>query len=99
LRLWKAFIFSRLQAVIRCHPDLTPRDEDGRPTAKYFQSLTTNIGYPKLKEHLGAVIALMKISASWGGFMDLLDRHYPRHGDTLLLPMDYDQKKDDGKGL
>ena len=78
---------------------VTPRNEDGRPKAKYFQSLTTNLGYPKLKEHLGAVVALMRISKSWEGFMDLLNTHYPRYGDTGLLPMDYDQKKDDGKGL
>jgi len=78
---------------------VTPRNDEGRPTAKYFQSLTTNIGYPKLKEHLGAVIALMRISKSWNQFMNLLDEHYPRMGDTLMLPMDYDQKEDAGTGL
>jgi hypothetical protein len=77
----------------------TPRNEDGRPTAKYFQSLTSNIGYPKLKEHLGAVTALMRVSKTWGEFMNHLDEHYPRHGDTPMLPMNYDQKKDDGKGI
>lgn len=78
---------------------VTPRNEDGRPTAKFFQSLTSNIGYPKLKEHLGAVIAYMRISRSWDEFMNLLDQHYPRYGETPMLPMDYDQKKDTGKGL
>lgn len=78
---------------------VTPRNEDGRPTAKYFQSLTSNVGYPKLKEHLGAVVALMKVSKSWGGFLNLLNEHYPRHGDTPMLPMDYNQEKDDGQGL
>jgi hypothetical protein len=78
---------------------VTPRNDEGRPTAKFFQSLTSNVGYPKLKEHLGATIALMKVSKSWGGFMNLLNEHYPRLGDTLMLPMDYDQKADDGTGL
>lgn len=78
---------------------VTPRNEGGRPTAKYFQSLTSNVGYPKLKEHLGAVIALMKISKSWDGFINLLNEHYPRYGDTVMLPMDYDQNKDSGRGL
>jgi len=78
---------------------ITPRRDDGRPSAKYFQSLTSNIGYPKLKEHLGAVVALMRISRTWEGFLSLLDQHYPRYGDTILLPMDYDQQRDDGKGL
>lgn len=78
---------------------VTPRNYDGRPTAKYFQSLTSNVGYPKLKEHLGAVVALMKISKTWGGFLNLLNEHYPRYGETPMLPMDYNQEKDDGHGL
>lgn len=72
---------------------VTPRNDEGRPKAKYFQSLTANLGYSKLKEHIGAVIALMKISDTWEGFMALLNRHYTRYGDTLPLPLD------DGKGL
>lgn len=78
---------------------VTPRNEDGRPTAKYFQGLTKNVGYPKLKEHLGAVVAYMRISKTWGDFMNLLDEHYPRKGETPMLPMDYEQRRDDGKGL
>lgn len=78
---------------------VTPRNDVGRPTARYFQSLTTNVGYPKLKEHLGAVVALMKISKTWDGFLSLLNEHYPRYGDTVMLPMDYDQRRDDGRGL
>ena len=78
---------------------VTPRNDEGRPTAKFFQSLTSNVGYPKLKEHLGATVALMKVSKSWGGFMNLLNEHYPKLGDTRMLPMDYDQKTDGGTGL
>jgi hypothetical protein len=93
-------VYKRLEAgVLKELKRVTPRNEDGRPTAKYTQSLTKNIGYPKLKEHLGAVVAYMKISKTWGGFMNLLNEHYPRKGDTPMLPMGYDQKKDDGQGL
>ena len=31
--------------------------------------------------------------------MNLLNEHYPRLGDTLMLPMDYDQKAEGGTGL
>jgi hypothetical protein len=72
---------------------VTPRDSDGKPTARYFQSLTKNHGYRMLGQHLGSVIALMKISKDWSGFMDLLDKHYPRYGETIALPYD------DGKGI
>lgn len=76
-----------------------PRDKDGRHSAKLSQSQTKNVDYPKLKEHLGAVVAYMRISKTWADFMHLLDEQYPRKGDTPMLPMDYDQKKHDGKGL
>lgn len=72
---------------------VTPRDAEGKPTARYFQSLTKNYGYRKLGQHLGAVTALMKISKDWQNFIQLLDLHYPRYGDTLQMPYD------DGKGI
>jgi hypothetical protein len=93
-------VYKRLEpGVLTELKRVTPRNEDGRPIAKYLQSLTKNVGYPKLKEHLGAVVAYMRISKSWGDFMNLLNEHYPRKGETPMLPMDYDQRKDDGKGL
>lgn len=73
--------------------------ESGKPRDKLFQRLTTNIGYPKLREHLGSVVAIMKLSDQWHNFMDKLDRLHPRYGDTMPLPLDYEQSKDDGRGL
>ena len=62
-------VYKRLEAgVLKELKRVTPRNDAGRPTARYPQSLTRNIGYPKLKEHLGAVIAFMKISQTWGDF-------------------------------
>jgi hypothetical protein len=99
-KLTNDIVYKRLApGVLEELKRVTPRNEDGRPTAKFFQSLTSNVGYPKLKEHLGAVIAYMKISKSWDQFMALLNENYPRYGETPMLPMDYDQEKDDGKGL
>lgn len=67
---------------------VTPRNEKGKPKAKLFQSLTPNAGYSKLKEHLGAVVALMKISDNWEDFMLILNKHYPAFGDTIQLPFE-----------
>lgn len=93
-------VYKRLEpGILKELKRVTPRNEAGRPTANYTQALTKNIGYPKLKEHLGAVVAFMRISKNWDGFMNILNEHYPRKGDTPMLPMDYDQKGDDGKGL
>ncbi len=73
-----------------------PKSEAGRPKHKYFQKLTSNIGYPKLREHLGAVVAVMRLSKDWGDFMHKLNAYYPRYGDTYEMALEFE---DDGKGL
>ena len=79
---------------------VTPRDEEtGRHKHKFFQRLTANTGYPKLREHLGAAVAVMKLSRNYDDFVDKMDRLYPRHEDTLMLPFDYKKDDDDGKGI
>jgi hypothetical protein len=93
-------IYRRLApGVLKELKNVTLRDENGRAKHKYFQRLTSNIGYPKLRELLGAVVAIMKLSQNWYDFMDKLDQQYPRYGDTLPLPLMYEGKPDDGKGL
>lgn len=66
----------------------TPKDKQGRRKQKYFQWLTSNVGYPKLREHLGSVVTLMKLSDSWEDFTRKLDKIHPRVGDTI--PLDFD---------
>lgn len=78
---------------------VTPKTESGRPKHKYFQRLTNNIGYPKLREHLGAAIAIMKLSENYADFKAKLDRHYPRYGQTVPLPLNYEDEDDNGKGI
>jgi len=77
---------------------VTLRSEEGRSRHKLFQRLTSNLGYPKLREHLGSVVTLMKISRDWGDFEGKLNQIHPRYGDTLPLPFDFDEP-DDGRGL
>lgn len=64
----------------------TPKDKKGRRKHKYFQLLTQNMGYPKLREHLGSVVTLMKLSTDWEDFMQKLDGIHPRVGATIQLP-------------
>lgn len=73
---------------------ITPKDAKGNRKHRFFQRLTTNVGYPKLREHLGSVTTLMKLSESWEDFMDKLDRIHPRVGETMQLPFD-----DSGRGF
>lgn len=77
-----------------------PKDETtGRRKHKNFQWLTNNIGYPKLREHLGAVIATMRLSADWHDFKAKLDKNYPRLGKPTQLSFEYAGDDDDGRGL
>lgn len=73
---------------------VTPRSNSGNLKHKLFQRLTTNVGYPKLREHLGSVTAVMKLSGSWEQFLGYLNRLHPRYGETIAMDID-----DDGKGL
>ncbi len=76
-----------------------PKSESGRRKGALSQGLTKNIGYPKLREHLGAAVAFMKISRDYHDFISKMDTHYPRHGEQYLLPFNYEPEQDDGKGL
>jgi hypothetical protein len=76
---------------------VTPKADAGRLKHKLFQRLTTNLGYPKLREHLGAVAAVMKLSNDWYDFKSKLDRLYPRQDVPAQLTLDY--SPEEGRGL
>lgn len=80
---------------------VTPRNDDGRPKAKYFQSLTSNKGYPKLREHLGKVIMMMQLSTDYEDFKEKLERFLPKHTDQIPLTLEQmgPEGGDDGRGL
>ena len=78
---------------------ITPKNASGHRKHRFFQRLTQNLGYPKLREHLGSVIAFMQMSSDWHDFMNKLNRYRPKYGETFDLPLEYEQQADDGKGL
>jgi hypothetical protein len=78
---------------------VTERADDGRLKHKLFQKLTGNIGYPKLREHLGSVVTIMKLSNNYQDFKNKLAQIHPVYGHTISLPLDYESEKDTGKGL
>lgn len=65
---------------------LTERNEKGKLKSKLFQRLTDDIGHPKLREHLAAVIMLMKYSPDWQTFMQRMDIEFTQYGETKMLP-------------
>lgn len=79
---------------------VTPRNEGGRRKSKFFQHLTTNVGYPELREHLGSVVTLMKLSDNWADFQEKLNRIHPRLFDNYQLNFEFETGiPDDGTGL
>ena len=54
--------------------------DDGYRRRKHFQWLTPEHGHPKLRERLEGVMAIMRLSKTWNGFKQNLDRVYPKTG-------------------
>jgi hypothetical protein len=83
----KDLVYARLAPGILKELESRNPIEDGRRQAKHHQWLTGDIGHPALAAHIYAVIGLMRISDDWGHFKKLLERAYPKRGDTLQLPL------------
>jgi hypothetical protein len=87
-RLTDNVVYRRLAPGVRAElRRLTPRDEKGRLKTHLHRRLTEEIGHPRLREHLAAVVALMKASPSWEAFMRSLDLALPKYGETMSLPL------------
>lgn len=71
-----------------------PKNSQGRRKAKHHQWLTEDVGDPALAQHLHAVTGLMRASKDWDQFKRLLDRAFPKKGQTLELPIDDYQEVD-----
>lgn len=63
-----------------------PKDEKGHRRGTFVQALTRNVGYPKLRELLGAVVAYMSVSNDYKDFVEKLDRFRPRFSPALQNP-------------
>ena len=83
----KDIVYARLAPAILDELEKRNPVENGRRLAKHHQWLTTDVGHPALAQHLHAVITLMRVSASWDQFKQMLDIAHPKRGDTLQLPL------------
>jgi hypothetical protein len=54
----------------------TPKSESGNYTARFFQSLTPNLGNSHLQNQLVSVVTLMKISRDWNDFLSKFNQIY-----------------------
>jgi hypothetical protein len=65
-----------------------PKTPNGRRRHALFQRLTEDVGHPRLREHLSAVVTVMKLSTDYDDFIHKLDHTHPRYGENMELPFD-----------
>lgn len=58
-----------------------PTTKSNNRVARYHQKLTPDTGHPRLREHLSAAIALMKVSSDYDDFISKLDKTHPKFSD------------------
>jgi len=85
-RLTNDLVYERLApGVLDELKKKNPKDESGKLKNRYFQWLTQNTGHPKLKEHLAALVALMKASTKWDDFHRMVNRALPKYTELPLF--------------
>jgi hypothetical protein len=79
-------VYERLApGLLKQLEEKNPKDYRGYRKVRHHQWLSEDIGDPALTAHIHAVIAFMRAAISWDQLMFLLDRAFPRKGDTLPL--------------
>lgn len=70
---------------------LNPKGDTGNRRYKFHQFLTSDVGRPKLREHL-AILHTLAVASDykWGRFMYLLDKAHPKKYQQLALFDDFD---------
>lgn len=65
---------------------LNPKDGAGNRRYKFHQFLTSEVGRPKLREHLSVLHTLAVVADyDWGRFMAMLDKAHPKKYQQLAL--------------
>ena len=57
---------------------------------RHHQWFTEDYGHPRVKEHLKAVIVLMRSCGSWQVFQERLNMALPKINTTFAMPLDDD---------
>lgn len=86
-KLTKDIVYSRLApGIVQELEERNPANENWYRKARHHQWLTQDVGHPALAQHLHAVVAFMKVSRTWDQFYSMLNKAFPKRGDTLELP-------------
>jgi hypothetical protein len=70
---------------------VNPVVSNGNRDHRHHQHLTDEIGHPALQQHIHTLLAFMRANTSWPAFMRLVDRSFPKIGETYMLALDDDE--------
>ncbi len=70
-------IYSRLAPGVLAELQRINPADNGRRKHKHFQHLTEDVGNPKLLQHLGSIVTLMKLSTGWDDLKEKVDLLHP----------------------
>lgn len=76
-------VYSRLAPEIL--PELKKAASKAERKTKLFQWLTSEVGHPKLKDHLNSIVTLLKISKTPEEFKRFVNIAHPRFGETVEI--------------
>lgn len=86
---WRPIFFGRITNEVvynRLAPELLPELKKSASKAekksKLFQWLTSDIGHPKLREHLASIVSILKLSKTPEDFRANVNLVHPRYGET-----------------
>lgn len=66
----------------------TPKSQEGNYTARFFQSLTPDIGHPELTSQIYKVVGIMQISDNWNDFISNFNRMISRESGQMEIDFD-----------
>ena len=83
-KLTNNLVYQRLApGVLQKLQEVNPITEGGRRKSHHHRFLTTDIGHPKLREHLSGLISAMRFAKvmgiKWDSFLKTLDKTYPKY--------------------
>ena len=84
-------VYSRLApGVLAELQRLNPRSPGRDRPNRHHQWFTSDLGHPKLKEHLAGVLALMRVAPSWDWLKRSLSKAYPKLNEQIPLQLEDD---------
>jgi P63C domain-containing protein len=84
----KDLVYERLApGILQELEERNPKDERGRRKHKHHQWFTEDVGHPALAQHLYAIVGFMRVATSWKQFKEMVQRAFPKKGETLFLPV------------